>query len=143
MNQDTLRLLRECDAGIKMGVATIENVEDHVQAQQLRDYLNDNKAAHERLRQEVKAELQKVGDEGKDPAIMAKGMALVKTKMKLLGQNKDGAAASLISDGCHMGVKSLARYLNQYKDADESTKDIARDLIALEETLGAQMRPYL
>ena len=34
-----------------------------------------------------------------------------------------------------MGVKSLNRYLNQYKAADEVSKDITKRLINLEEQL--------
>jgi hypothetical protein len=32
-----------------------------------------------------------------------------------------------------MGVKSLSKYLNQYKAADEKSKDYAKKLIAMEE----------
>jgi hypothetical protein len=42
-----------------------------------------------------------------------------------------------------MGVKSLNRYLNQYKAADESSKDIAKRLINLEEKLAVDIRSYL
>ena len=42
-----------------------------------------------------------------------------------------------------MGVKSLSKYLNQYKAADEVSKDIAKRLIALEESLGKEIRGYL
>ena len=48
-----------------------------------------------------------------------------------------------MTDGCNMGVKSLARYLNQYEAADEFSKDIAKRLISLEEQLGADIRRYL
>ena len=34
--------------------------------------------------------------------------------------------ADLMTDGCNMGVKSLSRYLNQYKAADEQSKNIAK-----------------
>ena len=34
-NQDTLRLLRECDAGAKMGVASIDGVLENVKNQEL------------------------------------------------------------------------------------------------------------
>ena len=30
VNQDTIKLLRECDAGVKMGVSSIEDVLDNV-----------------------------------------------------------------------------------------------------------------
>jgi hypothetical protein len=42
-----------------------------------------------------------------------------------------------------MGVKSLNRYLNQYKAADEFSKDIAKRLINLEEKLAVDIRSYL
>ena len=48
-----------------------------------------------------------------------------------------------MTDGCNMGVKSLAKYLNQYKAADENSKDIAKRLIHLEATLAQDIRCYL
>lgn len=51
--------------------------------------------------------------------------------------------ADLITDGCNMGVKSLSRYLNQYKAADERSKDLAKRLIHMEEQLAVDVRPYL
>ena len=41
-----------------------------------------------------------------------------------------------------MGVKSLSRYLNQYKAADETSKTIAKRLIALESELSADLRGF-
>lgn len=87
---DTIKLLRECDAGIKMGIASIDEVMDYVQDEIFRKYLAD-----------------------------------------------------LMSDGCNMGVKSLHKYLNQYKAADEKTKDIAKRLINLEEKLAIDIRQFL
>ena len=74
---------------------------------------------------------------------MAKGMSWMKTNMKLGMDSSDEAIASLMTDGCNMGVKSLHKYLNQYKAADESSKNIAKQLIHLEELLTADMRQYL
>ena len=34
-----------------------------------------------------------------------------------------------------MGIKSLNRYLNQYGEADETSKNIAKELIDIEEKL--------
>jgi hypothetical protein len=55
----------------------------------------------------------------------------------------DHTIADLITDGCDMGLKSLSKYLNQYKAADEKSKDIAKRLIELEERLGKDIRGYL
>jgi hypothetical protein len=48
-----------------------------------------------------------------------------------------------MTDGCNMGVKSLNRYLNQYKAADEVSKDITKRLINLEQQLAEDIRQYL
>ncbi len=63
--------------------------------------------------------------------------------MKLGMEESDGTIADLMTDGCNMGVKSLNRYLNQYKAADEVSKDIAKRLINLEEKLTIDIRKFL
>ena len=57
--------------------------------------------------------------------------------------NTDNTVADLMTDGCNMGVKSLNKYLNEYKAADEVSKDIAKRLINLEEKLAVDIRKYL
>ena len=58
-------------------------------------------------------------------------------------EESDATIAELMTDGCNMGVKSLNRYLNQYKAADEVSKDMAKRLINLEEKLAVDIRQYL
>jgi ABC-type transporter Mla subunit MlaD len=42
-----------------------------------------------------------------------------------------------------MGVKSLNQYLNQYQAADERSKDLAKQLVTLEEQLAVDIRRIL
>ena len=70
-------------------------------------------------------------------------MNRLKTNVKLAMDTSDATIADLMTDGCDMGIKSLARYLNQYKAANESAKAITRRLIAAEESLGRDLRGYL
>ena len=67
----------------------------------------------------------------------------MKTNMKLGMDYSDQTIADLMTDGCNMGVKTLHKYLNQYEAADERSKDIAKKLINLEETLTLDIRQYL
>ena len=143
IEQDTIKLLRECDAGIKMGVASIDEVQDHVQDEAFRQNLAQCKREHEKLKQEVQKELDRYGDGGKNPNPFAKGMSWMKTNMKLGMEDTDATIADLMTDGCNMGVKSLNRYLNQYKAADEHSKDIAKRLIKLEQQLTMDIQRYL
>ena len=143
IEQDTVKLLRECDAGIKMGTTSIEDVLDYVHDDTFRKYLTDCKNEHTKLKEEIQTLLDKYNDEGKDPNPIAKGMSWMKTNVKLIMDESDKTIADLITDGCNMGVKSLNRYLNQYKAADEKSKDITKRLINLEEKLAIDIRSFL
>lgn len=143
IEQDTIKLLRECDAGIKMGVSTIDEVMDYVKSEKLKEYLNECKDEHDRLDKKLQKLLEKYKDDGKDPNPIVKGMSWMKTNMKLVMNESDSTIADLITDGCNMGVKSLNKYLNEYAAADEESKDICKKLIKLEEELLEQMRDYL
>ena len=140
VEQDTVKLLRECDAGVKMGVSSIGDVLDVVRDRELKRLLTDCKTEHEKLEREIRALLDRYHDDGKEPAFMAKEMARLKTNVKLTMDMSDATIADLMTDGCNMGVKSLSRYLNQYEAADEQSKDIAERLIRLEERLAEDIR---
>ena len=143
IEQDTVKLLRECDAGVKMGISSIEDVEDHVRADKLKQRLTACKDEHRKLEKEIRSQLDRFHDDGKAPNPMAKGMSWMKTNMKLAMEESDETIADLMTDGCNMGVKSLNKYLNEYEAADEVSKDIAKRLIHLEEKLAVDIRSYL
>ena len=143
IEQDTIKLLRECDAGIKMGVASIDDVLDHVRSDNLYTHLNRCKDEHEALKTELQTLLSRYQDEGKNPNPIVKGMSWMKTNMKLGIEDSDATIADLMTDGCNMGVKSLSRYLNQYQAADETSKEITKRLIKLEDQLANNIRGFL
>ncbi len=143
VEQDTIKLLRECDAGVKMGISSIQDVLDNVSSPDLSKLLNSCKAEHEKLDKEIHSELNKFHDYGKDPEPIAKGMSWIKTNVKLAVNDTDATVADLMTDGCNMGVKSLNKYLNKYKAADEFSKDITKRLINLEAELAMNVRAFL
>jgi hypothetical protein len=143
IEQDTIRLMRECDAGIEMGVSAIEDVLDHVQGEEFKRCLTDCQKEHEKLKKEIQVLLDRYHDDGKEPNPMAKGMSWMKTNWKMAMDGSDQTIADLITDGCNMGVKSLNKYLNQYQAASEETKNITKRLINLEEELAVEIRKFL
>ena len=143
IESDTIKLLRECDAGIKMGISSIDDVLDYVHDKTLYQYLSDCKDEHDTLDKEIQQLLHEYHDDGKEPNPMAKGMSWMKTNAKLAMDESDETITDLMTDGCNMGVKSLNKYLNQYKAADEKTKDITKRLINLEEKLVVDIRSFL
>ena len=116
---------------------------DGIKSSALKKYLADCKDEHCQLADEIQTLLDKYSDDGKNPNPIAKGMSWMKTGVKLAVDESDATIADLMTDGCNMGVKSLNRYLNEYKAADEVSKDITKRLINLEERLAIDIRDYL
>ena len=75
--------------------------------------------------------------------MIARTMSDMKIRGKLMMSSNEHTVADLMTDGCNMGVKSLSKYLNQYKNATEESKSIARSIISSEQALCEQLRPYL
>lgn len=142
-NEDTIELLRQCCAGVKMGVVTIEELLPHVKNKKFQESLNSSKTTHEKLYREITEYLEKYEVPKKEPPIIAKGMAKMKMEMQLKMHDSDKTVADLITDGCNTGVKSLTQYLNEYKNANEDVRDIARRLINSEEKLIECMKDHL
>lgn len=142
-NDDSIKLLKECDAGTKMAISSLDEVLEKVNDPKMKQLLTESKGHHEKLRDEVFDQLMRKNSEEKDPNPMAKSMSWLKTNMKIGMDNSDSTVADLITDGCDMGIKSLYRYLNQYKAADDDSKEFCHRLITIEEQLRQTLHPYL
>ena len=143
MNSDTTKLLRECNAGIKMGESAIKQVLPHAKSDELRHTLEVCKNTHATLGDETHALLLKGGADTKDAHPVARAMSSMKICAVMMMKESDKSIADLMTDGCDMGIKSLSGYLNQYKNADEEAKNIAKRLIASEEYLENKLRSFL
>lgn len=142
-SNDTRKLLRECDAGIKMGIASLDDVMSEVTSPELQQRLKDSKREHEKLRADTEKQLCNIKDAGKSPNPAAKAMSHMKTKMAVAVNGCDSTAARLVTKGCDMGIKSLNRYLDKYGAADKRSVDLTREIIAAEQSLRADLEKYL
>lgn len=59
-SEDTIKLLRECNAGVKMGVSSIDEVLDQVQNDDFRALLTECKEKHETLGNETREMLNSI-----------------------------------------------------------------------------------
>ena len=144
-NDDTIKLLKECDAGSKMAVTSIDDVLDNVQDGKMKKLLIESKDHHTKHGIEIHEQLNKNCADEKEPYLMARSMSWLKTNMKIgMGmEDTDKTIADLMTDGCNMGVKSLNKYLNQYKNADEASQKLCMRLIKIEEKLCEELEAYL
>lgn len=143
MNSDTINLLLECNSGIKMGESAIKQVLPHAKDKELRHALEVTKNTHAALGDETHAMLLSGGRAPKDSHPIAKTMSSMKICATMMVKESDKSIAGLMTDGCDMGIKSLSGYLNQYKNASDEAKTIAKRLIASEEFLEGKLRSYL
>ena len=141
--EDTIHLLKECDAGVKMGVSSIDDVLDKVESSALKEKLQESKKQHEELGNRCHSYLNVLDSEEKDPGPMAKAMAHIKTSMKLMPTPTDMEIAELMYDGCNMGIKSLYKYLHQYKGANGDSKKLTEKIIKCEEDLRETVKEYI
>ncbi len=141
-NNDTIKLLN-VNAGIKMGVQGINEVIDETENKQLLDVLNKYLQDHKKLGDKTDEYLNRFHDSDKEPNPIATAMSWVKINFKMLQGNKDEQIADVMTDGCNMGIKSIARYLNKYPTALPEIKELVADIIELEENFALDLRRFL
>ena len=142
IEKDTIKLLRECDSGIQMGIASIDDVWSYVNDFELKKALNRCKDEHNDLNNEIIMLLHEYHDKGKKPNFFITMMSKAKVKFKMFLNRSDETISSLMIEGCKMGIDSLNRYLNQYKAAEEKVKDITKRLIKVEEELIKDLKKF-
>ncbi len=145
MREDTVKLLKECNSGITMGISSINNVLPYVKNPHIKEALISCKEKHAKLGEKAHRELASFNESRNPPHKMAKFMAdmKVKAQMTMAMDSRDKQIASAMTDGCNMGIKSIYKYLNRYDKANEQSKSIASDLIGAEQELRTQMRQFL
>lgn len=141
--QDSIYLLRECDAGAKMAMASLDDVKDRTRNTEMQKILLESRQQHELIAEQIHKLLDSIGTGEKDPSPMARGMSAVKTGVKMGLDDSDQTVADLITDGCGMGIKSLHMYLNQYAAAETIARAVCRMLIAVEEQLVCDIKHFL
>lgn len=141
--KETISILKECDAGVKMALASLDDVWEHVQHSELRAILNTTRAQHQMVSREIQSLLEEYGGREKDPNPVARKMSAVMTKTKLGMDKSDAACARLLLEGCDMGVQSLHRYLNRCRGAEVPARALCRTAVAIEEQLSRDLRAFL
>ncbi len=134
MKSDTICLLKECNSGCKSATNSMEQVMPFIEKdEKLYNLIKGYNDRHIKIGDECHELLNAVQEDEKDPHPAAKVFSWFSTEMKLMMDDTASHVASLMVDGCNMGIKSLSGYLNQYKNASEESRKLTRKLIDLEQ----------
>lgn len=143
VENDTIRLLKECNAGVKMAVSSFDEVLPRILDQEMKKVIEDSKEAHEKIGNKTHGLLIQYHDTEKEPNPIAEVMSWLKINTNCMLDSSDSEIAKLMMDGCNMGIQSVSKYLNKYCAADQETKDMVEDLIKLEQKLMDELRIYI
>jgi hypothetical protein len=143
MNQDTIHLLKNCNAGCKNATNSMEQVLPYITDSSLRELIHKYNDKHIDLGDECHTLLNQYCQDEKDPSMMAKAFSWISTEMKLMIDDSPQKIAGIMVDGCHMGIKSLSQDINQYAQADHKAKAITKDLIRIEEDFLKELLTFL
>ena len=141
--EHTIKLLKECDSGAKMGVDSFDLVLKYIKNEKLRNIINETRLDHLDTLKKIKEQLNIYSSEGKDPNMIISEMSKIKMKVELSFNDSDSKIAKMMMDGCNMGIKALSEFKNKYNDADEKVIEICQRLISKEENLSKNLRRFL
>lgn len=143
MNDDTIKLLKECSSGCKMAIESMRQVQEYVKDDSLRALLKEYQEKHETIENEVSELLHQVNEADKKPDTMASAFSWFTTEMKMLMHDDSHQIAKIMMDGCNMGIQSVCEYQNKYDQAEEESTRTARKLVKLEEDFMQKLKGYL
>lgn len=143
MNEDTRKLLQECEAGCKMATESMHQVTQYVQDDKLLEIIESYKQKHKQLEEKISELLQESGKDEKAPGAMASAFSWFSTEMKLMMKDDSHQIAKIMMDGCNMGIQSVCEYQNKYDNAEKHALHIAQELVKIEEEFMSEMKQFL
>ncbi|MGI6070586.1 MAG: hypothetical protein ACOYBE_09180 [Blautia sp.] len=143
MNEDTKKLLEECTVGCKMGLSSMDQVEDLLQDGELKQVIDTYRVRHEEMDREASELLQRSGEEPKEPGMAATAFSWLTTEMKLMMKDDHHQIAKLMMDGCNMGIQSISENANRYTGASEEAKNVASRLVQTEESFMKDLTRFI
>lgn len=143
MQEDTRRLLQECNSGCKMAINSMQQIQKDVTDEGLAKLIRESTECHEKLEAESAKLLEENGEYEKDPGMMASAMSWMTTEMKMLLNRSDTEIAKIIMNGCNMGIQTITEKSHSYENASPESKKLAERLVKEEEKLMRELKKYL
>ncbi len=143
MDKQTVTLLKECNAGCKMAVGSIDRIKEFLMNAELEQTLTAYKEQHKKLEEESSKLLAELGECGQQPDKIASAFSWITTEVKLLVKDDSTQIAKILMNGCNMGIQSISECMNKCPDASHDSVSLAKKLVKCEEKLMEDMKKYL
>lgn len=143
MDKQTVTLLKECNAGCKMAINSMERLKDFLTNAELEQTLSIYKDQHKKLEEESSKLLKEMGESEQQPDKIASAFSWITTEMKLMIKDDSTQIAKILMNGCNMGIQSISECMNKCPDASHDSISLAKKLVKCEEKLMEDMKKYL
>ena len=143
MNEDGIKLLRECNSGCKNATDSMEQILPYIGDSGLKKLVEDYNRKHIKIGDECQKLLNDHGEDEKDPPKVTKAMAWFGTELKLAFDDSSEKISDMLVDGCNMGIKGLSKNYNRYSKAESEVRDIVFELINIEQDFMNELLAFL
>lgn len=139
----TRDVLGEISVGCQMAMDSMDQIAGHVDDASLLKLIQRYRRRHEELEADAADLLRKAGERPPEPGMSKSAFAKVMAGVKLNWDESRHEAAKLLMDGCNMGIQSISEYMNRNPEASQTSKELAHQLVVLEEEMVQDLKEFL
>ena len=136
-------LLAEVYRNTRYALASIADILPETQDERLRETLKQMHDGYEQISGKAAIYARDNGIELKEPGAVKKAMMWGSIKMSTLKDNSRAHVAEMMTQGTVMGITALTRSINENAEQDERVKDLAEELLHLEQDYEKKLKNYL
>ena len=138
-----IELLQYVHETAEMGIEGLNSLDGQVRDDSLRRVLSQQGAEYRQIADQAERLLRSLGEEPRDPGLLAKVSAEVMSTFKTLADPSASNIAEMVIQGNTMGVTKSLRVIHDYSMEDERVSDLANKLLETEQNNIEQMKPFL
>ena len=142
MNENA-KLLQDVCNGCKYASTSINAALGYVKDEKMRRMMKKYSDEHENIKKKCDRLLKEEGEVEKRANPAAQMMMKLGVNMRLSMNDSKSHIAEVMINGCNMGMKAIAKKMNQRSGASGDSIDLASEIIATERSMMEDMLKYL
>ena len=135
--------LQEICKGVKMGMDSIEYLQDKVQGPELANYLKHEYSMYNNILDKVNDAFANYNVEPNKPGFGTKAMLWYGIQTNTITDHTDSKLSELLMQGTNMGIIEGRRILNANNDLDTDVRNLINDFVSYQEESVEKLKKFL
>lgn len=135
--------LKEICKGVKIGMDSIEYLQDKAQTSELSNYLKHEYSMYNNVLDKVNDAFSNYGEEPNDNNFATKAMLWYGIQTNTIKDKSDSKISELLMEGTNMGIIEGRRILNAHDDLDTDVKKLINDFVNYQEHSVEKLKKFL